>query len=310
MQILIKYDKTYTIDIDPSCSLHQLATLIREKTGLAEDQQLLIHHGKALNIKHNIQPNDCFYLYPKLVGGNFVSTGNLIVSILISLGLYWIAYPIVFYGMELLVGNSTYQSLNTADESSSIWQRSFLWLQQLLHNNAIIKQNGKTIDGIFNENNQSTLLYLYLLVTLLFWFLYSSTVTMIFYSYFKCTHLKPSQRTLGLLVGIVVLVLALYPILFGLSSRWGFFQNYSVVVYTILVAIITVIYYLYTLKDYDFSFINYLFLTVLILFFYYQLMVMGGFSRFTLFAFLPIIGSVFYVLTYLMDYFTTFSETC
>ena len=332
MQILLKYDKTYTLNIDSNISVKNLTEKIFDKVGLPQNKQILIYNGKVINGRQdlkdlNIKSGDCINISLKLFGGNFISTGNLIILILISLALYFTSYPIIFYFLELLLSNSdtnlpsSQQQLNNV---SSNFQNVMDWLERTFRDSNILSyvvdKSNRTLSSILPENT-SPLLFLYLGWTMVTWFLYSATITMIFYSYFKCQQNKPSKETLVKLVIMSLLYIASYGLIYWLGN-WNryprlqnFFQNYSVLTYILVTIVFLFSYYTYTLKNYDFSLIYYIFLTTFVLFFYFFLIIIGNTSNnklnyYLLFLILPLLGSVFYVVAYLKDYFNTFSENC
>jgi len=326
MQILVKYDRTYTInDIALNDSINNLQEKILDKLMIPINMQLLMFQGKVINNLNTIADaklcaSDCIHLSVKTRGGSFVSTGNLIVSFLISLAIYGFAYPFIFYGLEFLTANAS-KDINAGSSTGSSTGSSATFMERVTsffgNGNALVGGRPPYVLDSLLPGNKSILLYGYLALALIVWVLYSATISMIAYSYFQCQEKNITPGTIGFLVAMFLAYLSFYPLIwwFSQSNRIPFLQNlaqnYSIAIYIAISVIFLVSYYLYALKNYDFNLIYYLILVGFLLFFYYHLITGGDkLSNFTLFGLLPLLGLVFYSVAYLKDYFNIFSKPC
>lgn len=300
MQVFIYTNKTYTLEIDSDWSVKDFKEKIFEKTKIPIKLQSIIHNGKIINgnIKSleqlNIKPNDSFRINTKILGGNFFSLGEYLFYLIISFIGYYLNYFINLLGFKyFLIENADYQELpnipNNSDTSTKIIYRI---LNSLSNNNL---QNEKF----------SILMILYLFFSFLFTNFYSSTITQIIDSHFRCINQKPNNKTIVYLIGIGLLYVLSFPLLLFLS-RYNFVQKYSVSLFNIITLCLLVSYFSYTQSKYTFHNLHYLGLTILI-------MVLLHFNRSTNiwpFLLVPILAGIYFVYIFTIDYQTFFSEMC
>ena len=302
MQILISYDKTYTIDIDPLDTILELKEKIKHKTILPIESQTLIYNGKIIEqsqfIKeYKIESGDCIRVFCKLPGGNFISTGNLIITLLISLISYFISFPFLLEGLNmfLIYSNSKKSNTNLNDGSSNNQTQS--GIEQYLNNSNIGLE--------WQDGSKSVLFIVYFILNTIFWLLYSGTVPQIFYAYYKCEKVKPNQSSLVLIVLLALGLILSYPILLFLRTKFNFIRKYTVSIFNIITLIVLGIYYIYTLQSYTFSIWYYSLLSILMLFIFLFI----GEGRYK-YIITPMIASIIYITIYLSDYFRNFEHSC
>jgi len=305
MQIFIHYDRTYTLEVSYNLSFPELRRLIFEKTNIPIERQFILHNGRIVNHFRSLEetdilPDDTLRVFPRLFGGNFISTGNLLVALGASLAGYFTAFPVIFYGLDFLTSAATFTQPD-----------GYKYLSYISNYNAL-KQMPTTSAAFWHniiKDNISILLYLYLSITLLLWILYSSTITIIINSYYTCQHNKMSGNQITTWIGLFMGYLMMYPIIYALSS-YGWINNYTIAIFTAISAIFLMIYSGFAATAYNFNIISYLVMTAVIMFLYYTMITMGGYSGIKLFVIIPLLGSAYYIVNYLMEYFANFSELC
>lgn len=304
MQIFIHYDKTYTLEVSNNLSFPELRRLIYEKTNIPIDRQFILHNGRIVNHFRSLEdtdilPDDTLRVFARILGGNFISTGNLLIALGASLAGYFAAFPVIFYGLDFLTSAAT---ANPSPNKYLSYISNYNALQLLPTTSAPLWYN-------IIKDNSSFLLYLYLAITLLLWILYSSTITIIINSYYRCTNNKMSGNQIAAWLGIFLGYLLMYPIIYMLSNKW-FIGNYTIAIFTIISAIFLMIYSGFAATAYNFNIMTYIAMTVIVLFLYYTMITVGGYSGIKLFVIIPMLGSFYYIVNYLMEYFANFSEIC
>lgn len=83
--VFVKYDESFSININHVESIYNLKEKIREKTNIKTEEQILYHNGKLLNddisiLESNILNNDTIYL-SKIINGGFDSFSLLLVLV-------------------------------------------------------------------------------------------------------------------------------------------------------------------------------------------------------------------------------------
>jgi len=296
MQLFIHFDRTYVLQVSHDLSYPELRRLIKEKTNIPITMQFILHNGRIVNHfraieETDIRSGDTLRVLPKLFGGNFVSTGNLVTALTGSLVTYFSAFPIIFYGLDFL----TY--------STTLTQPSSKYLSLVSNYNMLSEVAAPFVwDKIINGNT-SFLLYLYLAIAFTLWFLYSSTMTMLINSYYVCQNNKMSGNQILTWIALFIGYLLMYPAIYA-ASRWSLVANYSVAIFSLIGLVFIAVYGAMVGNIW-----SYVLMTVLVLFLYYA--ILGEkYSGWKLFVLIPMLGSVYYVVNYLMEYFAYFSELC
>lgn len=91
--VLIKYDESFSININQVESIHNLKEKIKEKTNIKIEEQILYHNGKLLNddisiFESNILNNDTIHLSKIITGGFDSFSILLLLAYLIFIMLY------------------------------------------------------------------------------------------------------------------------------------------------------------------------------------------------------------------------------